>query len=178
MVPHTQARICFLFTVEVIGHTPDLHAIVPHHYYSYWESCHQLTAFTSVLYSAVYSPSLGGHRTCDKECVDKIVRVWLEALRQAGVDLNIYGQREYKLFAKEEVSRDFHFTTVMFRGGHYNFSIRLIGFKYGPKPEDWKVYFDERTDRFAGEFWELVENSLLQIPGSWVDDDDDDDDFV
>lgn len=46
-------------------------------------------------------------------------------------------------------------------------SVYLIGFKYGPEPEDWDIYWDEPTDMFAGEFWELIENPPPQIPGAW-----------
>ncbi|RYP07837.1 hypothetical protein DL765_008990 [Monosporascus sp. GIB2] len=40
-------------------------------------------------------------------------------------------------------------------------------YKYGPEPEDWDVYWSEPTDEFAGDFWELVENPPLQVPGAW-----------
>ncbi|KAK2003163.1 hypothetical protein LX36DRAFT_666713 [Colletotrichum falcatum] len=51
---------------------------------------------------------------------------------------------------------------------------KLVGFAYGPEPRDWKFTWDLDAWEYAGDFWELVENPPLHIPGGWVDDDDDD----
>lgn len=48
--------------------------------------------------------------------------------------------------------------------------MRLASFKYGPRPEDWHLIWGVDSDEFAGEFWDLIENPPLRIPGGWVDD--------
>lgn len=49
-------------------------------------------------------------------------------------------------------------------------TIRLIGFSYGPSPEDWHCWYSNLRDEFASEFWEMVENGdpSVRIPGAWV----------
>ncbi|KAF3069745.1 hypothetical protein GL218_07876 [Daldinia childiae] len=91
------------------------------------------------------------------------VRVWLEALEQAGIDLEAYGRREHEIF----VERKYEFYTAYYR------EMRPIGFKFGPKPEDWEFYFYEPIDDYFSEFWKLIEDPPIRVPGSWVDDDDD-----
>lgn len=51
--------------------------------------------------------------------------------------------------------------------------VRLINFRYLPDPVDRRLWWSDPTDEFAGEFWKLVESSLLgdpelHMPGAWV----------
>jgi len=62
-------------------------------------------------------------------------------------------------------------------------SFELISFTYGPRPEDWKFWFSEPSDPYAGDFWAMVEEGRPWIddeeamgdhpqpmPGSWSED--------
>ncbi|RYP55718.1 hypothetical protein DL771_012459 [Monosporascus sp. 5C6A] len=96
-------------------------------------------------------------------------------LKAAGIDVTRYGRCEMELLRDAALTRDF----VPCRIYHQKYPwkapdpvwrgvpIRLMGYKYGPEPEDWDVYWSEPTDEFAGDFWGLVENPPLQVPGAW-----------
>ncbi|RYP11636.1 hypothetical protein DL767_011113 [Monosporascus sp. MG133] len=116
--------------------------------------------------------------------LDKGLDLWAKdhrgILKAAGINVTEYGRREMELLRDTALTRDFVFSRrypqkvpgPVWRG----FSIRLMGYKYGPEPEDWDVYWSEPTDEFAGDFWELVENPPLQVPGAWDPNFDDDED--
>ena len=95
--------------------------------------------------------------------------VWLQTLQESGVDLLEYGTREAVLGLKgrlKEWPSNFP----------HNKGARLIGFCYGPQPNDWRFWTAEPTDYLAGQFWAMVEkqNMLLHdctVPGSWIEDD-------
>jgi hypothetical protein len=53
---------------------------------------------------------------------------------------------------------------------------RLIGFQYGPRPQNWSFEWDLEIEECAGDFWERVENPIIHVPGAWIDDHDDDED--
>ncbi|RYP46480.1 hypothetical protein DL768_007313 [Monosporascus sp. mg162] len=107
---------------------------------------------------------------------------WIGSLKAAGINVTEYGRCEMELLRDTALTRDFvpcreyyqmHPWKVqdpVWRG----VSIRLMGYKYGPEPEDWDVYWSEPTDEFVGDFWELVENPPLQVPGAWDPNFDDD----
>ncbi|RYO82477.1 hypothetical protein DL766_006336 [Monosporascus sp. MC13-8B] len=100
---------------------------------------------------------------------------WVGSLKAAGINVTGYGCREMELLRDTSLTRDsipclgyyqeckWDVPDPVWRG----VSIRLMGYKYGPEPEDWDVYWSEPTDEFAGDFWELVENPPLQVPGAW-----------
>ncbi|KAI1111388.1 hypothetical protein F5Y14DRAFT_454037 [Nemania sp. NC0429] len=101
------------------------------------------------------------------------IGVWLETLKENGIDLAEYGRRELEILHREEANRDWYAPAMLPRNldqeyTYYGAVFRLVGFQYGPNPEDWKIYVSEATDMFAGEFWEMVENPLPTVPGSWV----------
>ncbi|KAI1374189.1 hypothetical protein F4677DRAFT_172830 [Hypoxylon crocopeplum] len=171
-VPHCRCsdmNSWFSFTVEVVKHTPDIHVIGR----NFFTPVLKLTALSCVFDFLItfnsYSPK--GRSRLNKHYMI-VLKAWLEALKQAGVDLNAYGRREHKILT-EDGSRgpgqlgNIRYYPIIYLNGNKSY---LIGFKYGPEPEDWKVYWDEPTDRFAGEFWKSIESPPLRIPGSWVDD--------
>ncbi|XXH06018.1 hypothetical protein Hte_012463 [Hypoxylon texense] len=158
------------FAAEVIHHTPDIHFISSN--YS-WLISGKSTAFTLVLFNAL-------NQTGE---INEALGTWLRALRRADVDLNTYGEYEHQLLANSELSRQTRLF-IELNKTYRRWTFRIVGFTYGPQPEDWEVFWNEPTDHFVGQFWRLVENPPLHIPGSWVDDpsdssdysDDDDDD--
>ncbi|KAK6948976.1 hypothetical protein Daesc_009048 [Daldinia eschscholtzii] len=99
-----------------------------------------------------------------------MIMEWLKALALAGVDLEAYGRREYAILL-DDYSLRYIVAYSHSYSGILRLKIYLIRFKFGPKPEDWEFYFNEPTDEFAGDFWKLVEDPPLRIPGAWVEDD-------
>lgn len=93
------------------------------------------------------------------------VRFLLEVISEAGIDLEEYGRRESELLVPYvPYYRSWtDFTTTP--SNPY-----LVSIKYGPRPEDWDFTWDLLVEEFAGEFWEMLENQPLHIPGAWVDD--------
>jgi hypothetical protein len=115
---------------------------------------------------------------------------WLRVVKSAGVDLRLYGNKENQLLrgssrhwdngridgAAEGMRQDFqawYYTkqSLPWYGERpARYTIRLIGVKIGLEVEGWDIITGERTDEFAGDFWELMESPPLRVPGSWVDD--------
>ncbi|KAJ4148267.1 hypothetical protein LMH87_002746 [Akanthomyces muscarius] len=45
----------------------------------------------------------------------------------------------------------------------------LAAFSYGPEPKDWKFTWELQWEEMVGQFWELIDNPPLKLPGAWVD---------
>ncbi|KAK2789551.1 hypothetical protein FQN53_001670 [Emmonsiellopsis sp. PD_33] len=106
------------------------------------------------------------------------IRILSQALYIAGVDLLQFGLREARLFTRGLVDQELRTRVARlspergFSEFHFQIiTIRLIAFSYGPKPEDWRCWFSNFRDEWAGEFWDMVDSTEpeLPIPGSWVD---------
>ncbi|KFG86363.1 hypothetical protein MANI_000165 [Metarhizium anisopliae] len=97
----------------------------------------------------------------------RVVRLFLGSASEAGIDLEEYGRRESELLVPYvSYYRGWKdFTTTPTNPNPY-----LVSIKYGPRPEDWDFTWDLLVEEFAGEFWEMLENQPLHIPGAWVDD--------
>lgn len=111
---------------------------------------------------------------------------WLEDLSIAGVDLAEYGRIEEAILSSlspSEKSFIAFFPATQHptrmptkRWNYYQIGhIKLESFTYGPKPTDWSYVWDYPTENFSGEFWEMIDNVSLKVPGSWVEDSDSDD---
>lgn len=110
---------------------------------------------------------------------ERSIRSWLESLQAAGVDLCRYGWEERQRHVMDDgVTKVFHVMDrcVQTRGMHRHFAsgeIRLISFDFSECPSQWRFWWSEVTDDFAGDFWNLVkeqEISDLKVPGAWVED--------
>ena len=93
---------------------------------------------------------------------------WLEDLEICNIDLKVYGATEKKLFLENEELR--HLRYSLFGWDYDRESWRLESFEYGPKPRDWKFFWNLEVEIFAGEFWDMVENPPLHVVGAWPDD--------
>ncbi|TGO43148.1 hypothetical protein BHYA_0003g01020 [Botrytis hyacinthi] len=96
------------------------------------------------------------------------LEMWLGFLVNLNVDLNTYGEVESSIYKKKKMAQELD----AFRAKLLE---KVLGFKYGPRIEDWDLWVIERTDEYAGDFWTLIENPLqaalanISIPGEWVD---------
>lgn len=121
-----------------------------------------------VWHSDVYNMHITGR------CVRTVVRMWLEDLMEAGVDLEAYGELEDEFLFEGAVEIDLEF----FDGSLYPASMGpyIAWTEYGPRPEDWIFEYDPCVEEYAGEFWWVLANEerLMPgpMPGAWEDDDD------
>jgi hypothetical protein len=112
-------------------------------------------------------------RSYHSEILDRAMGFWVSALHDSGVDLKEYGQRESLIWASlgesgEDKAEYIEYTT----GGtsdYYFGDRRLLGFCYGPFPEDWRVWENEPTDEFAGDFWLMLDKIVEVMPGTWIE---------
>lgn len=105
------------------------------------------------------------------------LRLWLDHLIAGGIDLLQYGECELRMHQQhEQISRDFEFRIIKsetYPGGSFEiFKYRLLTFKYGAKPQDWKFWLVEvgncNYTAFC-DFWELQEHPERFIPGAWIE---------
>lgn len=47
---------------------------------------------------------------------------------------------------------------------------KLLELRYGPRPEDWNLIWDMDIEELACDFWEMIDEMPLPMPGAWVDD--------
>lgn len=97
------------------------------------------------------------------------VRVWIQFLRDMGIDLNNYAKAEKQYFVARHNYSCHHF--------HLKFRIRVTALTCGPNVDDWSLYAvmaghdDELSHaeyEMAGSFWAWVENpELFMIPGAY-----------
>ncbi|KAI0455437.1 hypothetical protein F5B21DRAFT_503254 [Xylaria acuta] len=156
-----------------LQHTPDIH--ITHSPWICGPEYKRLTALTRLLFHSLnYTTHRRSDQWWERHFLGEL-RVWLSTLKEEGVDLVDYGRRELEIIHDEETYRDWDVAVSYPRRQdepylYYRTPFRLIGFTYGPNPEDWVIYLSEPTDLFAGEFWGAINNPQPKIPGSWVDD--------
>jgi len=109
------------------------------------------------------------------------IRLWLQLLYDAGIDLVNYGRKEKLVRRQGQTSAQCRF--VIWRRALSRFSsyahnwrqvekIFSISFTYGPKPSDWHFWFVEHLDESFADFWDMVEHPERTIPGSWDESED------
>lgn len=130
-------------------------------YYDHTTHGTTLWEYVNWSYGFIYTDELLSIES-DEEPLLRAMSIWLETLYACNVDLVKYGEREHE---------------IIFGGGKYYHDMnteeiprRWSGFTYGPRPEDWKLHLDFMVERFAGDFWDMIENPALHVPGAWVDD--------
>ncbi|KAK2023479.1 hypothetical protein LX32DRAFT_644571 [Colletotrichum zoysiae] len=95
--------------------------------------------------------------------ISRAVLMWLHDVRSSGIDLDEYGAAVRKQYLENAWLHTMRWNLYGGRG------TRLVALTIGSMPEDWKLHWDFDDEEFAGEFWEMVENPPLRIPGGWVD---------
>ncbi|KAJ0300263.1 hypothetical protein COL516b_008614 [Colletotrichum fioriniae] len=125
-----------------------------------------------------------------------VLRQWLRDLRSVGVDLLQYGRDETRILnsttsadlrgafgagaiadsrrhvrnsLKTRESWMEHVDEIHPKSDLYWIPIRVIGFDYGPKLRDWRLWWAPEFEVFAAEFWKLVDRPRQVMPGSWVE---------
>ena len=99
----------------------------------------------------------------------KILRRWLNHLMLGGIDLEKFGRAELRLFRENSALKSYRWI-FLFSVLEKKTGPILVKFTYGPRPEDWTLEWDMQSEEFAEDFWEIVENPPLRIPGAWEDD--------
>jgi hypothetical protein len=111
------------------------------------------------------------------------IMAWLGGLHNSGIDLAEYGSNEQKSCRQAASIADYDMLLsvlshplgdfVIYEYFRLVSSLRLINFQYGKLPTDWKFWWNEPSDKFAGDFWRLVEldstSVIMRVPGAWID---------
>jgi hypothetical protein len=95
---------------------------------------------------------------------------WITTLSDSGVDLTIYGQRERSIWNSADILlKPWHNDPWDPLSDYYIGERRLISFDYGSLPKNWKLWENEPTDEFAGDFWLMLDRKDETMPGTWID---------
>lgn len=158
------------FAMEVIQNCQDLHVLERRQSWETQFMCHihdESRTFTPLVRIICNYTNIHGPSSCMKA-----IRTWIRMLKQTGVDLCEYGQRENQLLHEHHLQtmRDFEWYLKFEYSGRRPDGIwRLLGFKFGPDVEDWDIWWNEPTDDFTGDFWALVEDPPIHVPGEWIE---------
>lgn len=121
---------------------------------------------------------------CSTDQADKIIQsallIWVTTLYRNKVDLINHGRQSQMTYS---VRRRFVLPGWTFRmvqdlseprKRHQKreryYRAEYVGITYGSLPEHWKIWWAVEYECYAGDFWRMLEDSTIQIPGSWVDD--------
>lgn len=106
----------------------------------------------------------------------RFVEFWLSNLKTLGVCLLSYGKEEKRLLEQGLVRKDFyrhsrikHRSLQGLRDHSYGL-LRLIALEPNKEADQWKLWWCEPTDEFAGDFWAMLERTPPRMPGAWGDD--------
>jgi hypothetical protein len=105
----------------------------------------------------------------EPEGPEEVLKAWLSDLKEAGVDLQQYGQTEFALHQ------------ALTKHSKYHYWPKDMTFTCGPEVRDWYFRVLWPVNKFAAEFWKMVEKETHEsshqeahddthgIPGSWQD---------
>ncbi|KAF9876753.1 hypothetical protein CkaCkLH20_05599 [Colletotrichum karsti] len=88
------------------------------------------------------------------EPITTLLRQWLQALSDSGVNLSCYGREEARLYKKSQSKLRQRFVGCH---GRQRYRVRLAGIIYGPLPNHWSLLWIDEDDGVARDFWDLVE---------------------
>ncbi|KAI3528911.1 hypothetical protein CSPX01_15908 [Colletotrichum filicis] len=126
----------------------------------------------------------------------RVLRQWLRAIRDAGIDLLQYGIDEMRTLdsataadlrgafgAEAIVASRRHVRNPLkrreswmraadrehSRNDLYWIPVRVVGLSYGSRLDDWRLWWAPEFEAFAADFWALVDRPRPVMPGSWVE---------
>jgi len=103
---------------------------------------------------------------------------WLKQLKDSGVDLVTYGEEEQRVLGSPAVNAEYVcYEWLQRREIYVARKLRLVGFTYGPEPDDWKFWFVPVMDKSFIHFWEMVDHPERAMPGAWEEEPSDDDEY-
>jgi hypothetical protein len=94
--------------------------------------------------------------------LERSVSTWITCLADAGIDLQIYGSVE---------QHQYRMTGNQCPPASDNYTWSILGFDYGSKPSNWRLWWRYPGDPLLGMFWSLVEDPEPAVPGRWIEDD-------
>ncbi|KAE9378461.1 hypothetical protein N431DRAFT_479482 [Stipitochalara longipes BDJ] len=159
-------------TKELVAGGADLHAAFP--------SCGLWIGF-DFKYAKCYSrvtPLTAMFAGCFSEWVmwldvrmgaGKAMALYITTLYKLGVNLKEYGLKESLTWEPLEVQISYIGGQEDKNSDYYFPRRRVLGFSYGPYPEDWRVWESEATDEFVGDFWLMLDKREEIMPGSWIE---------
>jgi hypothetical protein len=107
---------------------------------------------------------------------ETLIKTFLKDLEASGIDIDTYGRREKEIHDTQLIQRDFPYYFNCKPWHQMRKPLRctvttwhLVGFTYGPSPDDWCFWGSDPTDVFAGDFWHMLENPWERMPGAWVE---------
>lgn len=121
------------------------------------------TPFLAFLQGYFLNSTLSQFQSRNNAC-DSAIQIWLGNLEAVGIDLAAYGETEQYIWMNKASRREFSEWNIAEQA---NYTQRVIGFSYGTSPKDWHIWLAEASDPLVGQFWEMVERSMEEMPGSW-----------
>lgn len=108
--------------------------------------------------------------------IQKAVRLWLEDLSAAGINLEEYMSLEMLFSRHYQTDPMAEISKVKIKPGVRlpEFGPSLVVISAGPRPDDWSFSWDPCVEELLGEFWAAPEDVEKNIPGAWVDERDED----
>lgn len=122
-----------------------------------------MTPFQAFLQGYFGESTLPQFQTGNDAC-NSAIQTWLGNLEAVGIDLAVYGETEQYNWMNTASRREFNGWDIEEQA---NDTQRVTGFSYGTSPADWHMWMAEPSDPFVGQFWEMVERSMEEMPGSW-----------
>ena len=156
---------------ELLAAGADLYATCSRHYTGFRQVNFQLTPLMWMFACCVW---VWTRSYISRQDLGKAMSAWISTLHDCGVDLKEYGLRESLTWVVLETlintKTDYNTgVTRKYDSNYYFGRKRLLGFSYGLFPEDWRIWENEPTDEFAGEFWLMLDRREEVMPGAWVE---------
>jgi hypothetical protein len=159
-------------TQELVAGGADLHATFSTPYLwicfnsKYAKKYSRVTPLTS-MFAGFFSEWI---RWCDVRMdPGKAMTFYITTLYNLGVNLKEYGLRESLTWEPLEAQKRYTGGPENYYSDYYFGRRRVLGFNYGPYPEDWRVWENESTDEFVGDFWLMLDKKEEVMPGAWIE---------
>lgn len=117
--------------------------------------------------------------------IQEVLKMWLECLADAGVDLDQYGKKESRAWesaCKGAFDGVWRSSTCMrmdqrtlttnplkSKDNKPWIPMRFTALSYGARPEDWRIWWAPDVEAWAGEFWETALQPMSRMPGEWIE---------